>query len=156
MSVLSNIQEDKKAVQLIRTKCVEEEWLINAFFKLGQEVIEQQKYSKTAIKKLLEQTEQEEAELKLKSREFLLDMKNEFEAETGNDLYIPVKNVLDRISYLLECYGITYSRYGDGKKGTMWKLSAPFIKDYFDVTPSNRDGAKVKLDRFKNELLDQE
>lgn len=156
VSVLSNIQEDKKAVQLIRTKCVEEEWLINAFFKLGQEVIEQQKYSKTAIKKLLEQTEQEEAELKLKSREFLLDMKNEFEAETGNDLYIPVKNVLDRISYLLECYGITYSRYGDGKKGTMWKLSAPFIKDYFDVTPSNRDGAKVKLDRFKNELLDQE
>lgn len=156
VSVLSNIQEDKKAVQLIRTKCVEEEWLINAFFKLGQEVIEQQKYSKTAIKKLLEQTEQEEAELKLKSREFLLDMKNEFEAETGNDLYIPVKNVLDRISYLLECYGITYSRYGDGKKGTMWKLSAPFIKGYFDVTPSNRDGAKVKLDRFKNELLDQE
>ena len=156
VSVLSNIQEDKKAVQLIRTKCVEEEWLINAFFKLGQKVIEQQKYSKTAIKKLLEQTEQEEAELKLKSREFLLDMKNEFEAETGNDLYIPVKNVLDRISYLLECYGITYSRYGDGKKGTMFRLSEALLKEYFDTKRSNKDGAKVKLDRFKNELLDQE
>lgn len=40
VSVLSNIKEDENAVQLLRAKCVEEEWLINAFFKLGQEVIE--------------------------------------------------------------------------------------------------------------------
>ena len=83
-------------------------------------------------------------------------MRSEFEAETGSDLYIPVNDVLDRISYLLECHGITYSRYGDGKKGTMCKLSEPIIKDYFDTKRSNKDGAKVKLDRFKNELLDQE
>ena len=44
VSVLSNIKEDENAVQLLRAKCVEEEWLINAFFKLGREVIEQQKY----------------------------------------------------------------------------------------------------------------
>ncbi|GLL57225.1 hypothetical protein KUBF_48900 [Bacteroides finegoldii] len=50
VSVLSNIKEDENAVQLLRAKCVEEEWLINAFFKLGREVIEQQKYSKTTIK----------------------------------------------------------------------------------------------------------
>lgn len=153
VSVLSNIKEDENAVQLIRAKCVEEEWLINAFFKLGREVIEQQKYSKTTIKKLLEQTEQEEAMQRRFSREFLLDMRHEFEAETGNDLYIPVKNVLDRISYLLEHYGITYSRYGDGKKGTMCKLSEATIKDYFDPNRSNRNGAKVKLERFKDELL---
>ena len=61
VSVLSNIKEDENAVQLLRAKCVEEEWLINAFFKLGRETIEQQKYSKTKIKKLLEQTEQKEA-----------------------------------------------------------------------------------------------
>jgi|GEM_PF-735037 len=78
-------------------------------------------------------------------------MRSEFEAETGSDLYIPVNDVLDRISYLLECHGITYSRYGDGKKGTMCKLSEPIIKDYFDTKRSNKDGAKVKLDRFKNE-----
>ena len=53
VSVLSNVKEDETAVQLLKAKCLEEEWLINAFFKLGQEVIEQQKYSKTAIKKLL-------------------------------------------------------------------------------------------------------
>lgn len=156
VSVLSNIKEDDNAVQLLRAKCVEEEWLINAFFKLGQEVIEQQKYSKTIIKKLLEQTEQEEVMQRRFSREFLSDIRHEFEMETGNDLYIPVKNVLDRIVPLLEHYGITYSRYGDGKKGTMCKLSEALIKDYFDVKRSNRDGAKVKLDRFKNELLDQE
>lgn len=45
VSVLSNIKEDENAVQLLRAKCVEEEWLINAFFKLGREVIEQQKYT---------------------------------------------------------------------------------------------------------------
>lgn len=156
VSVLSNIKEDDNAVQLLRAKCVEEEWLINAFFKLGQEVIEQQKYSKTIIKKLLEQTEQEEVMQRRFSREFLSDIRHEFEMETGNDLYIPVKNVLDRIVPLLEHYGITYSRYGDGKKGTMCKLSEALIKDYFDVKRSNKDGAKVKLDRFKNELLDQE
>ena len=79
-------------------KCVEEEeWLIKWFFKLGQEVIEQQQYSKTAIKKLLEQTEQEEALQRRFSTEFLNDIIREFESETGNDLYIPVKNVLDRI-----------------------------------------------------------
>ena len=155
VSVLSNIKEDENAVQLLRAKCVEEEWLINAFFKLGQEVIEQQKYSKTTIKKLLEQTEQKEAMQRRFSREFLSDMRHEFETETGNDLYIPVNDVLDRISYLLDCYGITYSRYGDGKKGTMCKLSAPFIEEYFDVTRSNRGGAKIKLDRFKDELLNQ-
>lgn len=155
VSVLNNIKEDENAVQLLRAKCVEEEWLINAFFKLGKEAIEQQKYSKTTIKKLLEHTQQEEAELKLKSQEFLLDIKSEFETETGNNLYIPVKNVLGRISYLLDCYGITYSRYGDGKKGTMCKLSTPFIKEYFDTTLSNRGSAKVKLDRFKDELLNQ-
>ena len=155
VSVLSNIKEDENAVQFLRAKCVEEEWLINAFFKLGREVIEQQKYSKTAIKKLLEQTEQEESMQRRFSREFLLDMRHEFEAETGNDLYIPVKNVLDRISYLLEHYGITYSRYGDGKKGTMCKLSEATIKDYFDPKRSNKNGAKVKLDRFKDELLNQ-
>ena len=155
VSVLSNIKEDENAVQLLRAKCVEEEWLINAFFKLGREVIEQQKYSKTTIKKLLEQTEQEESMQRRFSREFLLDMRHEFEAETGNDLYIPVKNVLDRISYLLDCYGITYSRYGDGKKGTMCKLSEAIIKDYFDPKRSNKNGAKVKLDRFKDELLNQ-
>ena len=83
-------------------------------------------------------------------------MRSEFEAETGSDLYIPVNDELDRISYLLECHGITYSRYGDGKKGTMCKLSEPIIKDYFDTKRSNKDSAKVKLDRFKNELLDQE
>lgn len=83
-------------------------------------------------------------------------MRNEFEAETGNDLYIPVKDVLDRISYLLDCYGITYSRYGNGKKDAMCKLSKALIKEYFDVKRSNRNGAKVKLERFKNELLDQE
>lgn len=156
VSVLSNVKEDETAVQFLKAKCLEEEWLINAFFKLGQEVIEQQKYSKTAIKKLLKQAEQEEAKLKLESREFLLDMKNEFEAETGSDLYIPVKNVLDRISYLLECYGITYSRYRDGKKNTMCKLSAPFIEYYFDMIPSNRGGAKIKLKRFKDELFDKQ
>lgn len=156
VSVLSNIKEDDNAVQLLRAKCVEEEWLINAFFKLGREVIEQQKYSKTIIKKLLEQTEQEEAMQRRFSREFLSDIRHEFEMETGNDLYIPVKNVLDRIVPLLEHYGITYSRYGDGKKGTMCKLSEATIKEYFDVKRSNKDGAKVKLDRFKNELLDQE
>ena len=155
VSVLSNIKEDENAVQLLRAKCVEEEWLINAFFKLGQEVIEQQKYSKTAIKKLLEQTEQEEAMQRRFSREFLLDMRHEFEAETGNDLYIPVNDVLDRISYLLEHYGITYSRYGDGKKGTMCKLSEAIIKDYFDPKRSNRDGAKIKLEKFKDELLNR-
>lgn len=155
VSVLSNIKEDDNAVQLLRAKCVEEEWLINAFFKLGQEVIEQQKYSKTAIKKLLLRAEQAEAEQKLQSREFLLDMRSEFETDTGNDSYLPLNDVLSRISYLLECHGITYSRYGDGKKGTMCKLSEALIKDYFDVKRSNRDGAKVKLDRFKNELLDQ-
>ena len=143
-------------MQLLRAKCVEEEWLINAFFKLGKEAIEQQKYSKTTIKKLLEQTEQEEALQRRFSREFLSDMRHEFETETGNNLYIPVKNVLDRISYLLDCYGITYSRYGDGKKGTMCKLSKTTIEDYFDMTPSNRNGAKVILVRFKNELLEQE
>lgn len=155
VSVLSNIKEDENAVQLLRAKCVEEEWLINAFFKLGREVIEQQKYSKTTIKKLLEQTEQEESMQRRFSREFLLDMRHEFEAETGNDLYIPVKNVLDRISYLLDCYGITYSRYGDGKKGTMCKLSEAIIKDYFDPKRSNRDGAKIKLEKFKDELLNR-
>ena len=154
VSVLSNIKEDENAVQLLRAKCVEEEWLINAFFKLGREPIEQQKYSKTAIKELLEQTEQAEAMQRRFSREFLLDMRHEFEAETGNDLYIPVKNVLDRISYLLDCYGITYSRYGDGKKGTMC-MSEAIIKDYFDPKRSNKNGAKVKLDRFKDELLTQ-
>lgn len=156
VSVLSNIKEDAAAVQFLRAKCVEEEWLINAFFKLGQEVIEQQQYSKVAIKKLLEQTEQKETLQRRFSRAFLSDMKKEFEAETGNDLYIPVKDVLDRISYLLDCYGISYSQYGDGKKGTMCKLSSPFIEEYFDVKRSNRDGVKVKLERFKNELLDQE
>lgn len=156
VSVLSNVKEDETAVQFLKAKCLEEEWLINAFFKLGQEVIEQQKYSKTAIKKLLLRTEQVEAEQKLKSREFLLDMKSEFETDTGNDSYLPLNDVLGRISYLLECHGITCSRYGNGKKGTMCKLSEALIKDYFDVKRSNRDGAKVKLDRFKNELLDQE
>lgn len=115
VSVLSNVKEDETAVQFLKAKCLEEEWLINAFFKLGQEVIEQQKYSKTAIKKLLLRAEQVEAEQKLKSREFLLDMKSEFETDTG-----------------------------------------PFIDEYFDSTPSNRNGAKIKLDRFKNELLEQE
>ena len=153
VSVLSNIKEDENAVQLIRAKCVEEEWLINAFFKLGRETIEQQKYSKTEIKKLLEQTEQKEAMQRRFSREFLSDIRHEFEAETGSDLYIPVKNVLDRISYLLDCYGITYSRYGDGKKDATCKLSEALIKDYFDVKRSNRNGAKVKLERFKDELL---
>ncbi|WP_237037825.1 hypothetical protein [Phocaeicola faecalis] len=156
VSVLSNVKEDETAVQFLKAKCLEEEWLINAFFKLGQEVIEQQKYSKTAIKKLLLRAEQVEAEQKLKSREFLLDMKSEFETDTGNDSYLPLNDVLGRISYLLECHGITYSRYGDGKKDTMCKLSEALIKDYFDVKRSNRDGAKVKLNRFKNELLDQE
>lgn len=155
VSVLSNIKEDENAVQLIRAKCVEEEWLINAFFKLGQEAIEQQKYSKTTIKKLLEQTEQKEAMQRRFSREFLSDIRREFETETGNDLYIPVNDVLDRISYLLDYYGITYSRYGDGKKGTMCKLSAPFIEEYFDVTRSNRGGAKIKLEKFKDELLNR-
>ena len=102
------------------------------------------------------QAEQKETEQKLKSREFLLDIRSEFEADTGNDSYLPLNNVLDRISYLLERHGITCSRYGDGKKGTMCKLSAPFIEEYFDSTPSNRNGAKIKLDRFKNELLEQE
>lgn len=155
VSVLSNIKEDENAVQLIRAKCVEEEWLINAFFKLGRETIEQQKYSKTEIKKLLEQTEQKEAMQRRFSREFLSDIRREFETETGNDLYIPVNDVLDRISYLLDYYGITYSRYGDGKKGTMCKLSAPFIEEYFDVTRSNRGGAKIKLEKFKDELLNR-
>lgn len=156
VSVLSNIKEDENAVQFLRAKCVEEEWLINAFFKLGQEAIEQQKYNKTAIEKLLKQTEQEEALRQRFSSEFLSDMRNEFEDEMGNDLYIPVKDVLDRISYLLDCYGITYSRYGNGKKDAMCKLSEALIKEYFDVKRSNRNGVKVKLERFKNELLDQE
>ena len=155
VSVLSNIKEDENAVQLLRAKCVEEEWLINAFFKLGQEVIEQQQYSKTAIKKLLEQTEQEEALQRRFSTEFLNDIIREFESETGNDLYIPVKNVLDRIGHLLECHGITYSRYGDGKKGMMCTLSEAIIKDYFDPKRSNRDGAKIKLEKFKDELLNR-
>lgn len=156
VSVLSNIKGDENAVQFLQAKCVEEEWLINAFFKLGKATIEQHQYLKTKIEKLLLQAEQEEAKQKLESREFLLDMKNEFEAETGSDLYIPVKNVLDRISYLLECYGITYSRYGNGKKNTMCKLSAPFIKHHFDMILSNRGGAKIKLNRFKDELFDKQ
>ena len=154
VSTLEVAKDNDEAMRLIRSQCVEEEWLINAFFKLGKRVIEKQKYNKTAIKKLLEQTEQEEALQQRFCSEFLSDMKNEFETETGKDLYIPVKNVLDRISYLLEHYGITYSRYRDGKKGTMCKLSEALIKEYFDTKRSNNNGAKVKLERFKNELFE--
>lgn len=154
-STLEVAKDNAEAIRLIRSQCVEEEWLINAFFKLGKGTIEQQQYSKTAIKKLLEQTEQEEVMQRRFSREFLSDIRHEFETETGNDLYIPVNNVLDRISYLLEHYGITYSRYGDGKKGTMCKLSEALIKDYFDVKRSNRNGAKIKLEKFKDELLNR-
>lgn len=154
VSTLDNVKEDENAVQLLRAKCVEEEWLINAFFKLGKETIEQQQYGKTAVKKLLEQTEREEALRWRFSPKFLQDIIGEFELETGSDLYIPVKDVLDRIAYLLDCYGITYSRYGDGKKGMMCKQSASTIEEYFEVKPSNREGeAKVKLVRFKEELL---
>ena len=156
VSSLEAIKDNAEAIRFVRAQCVEEEWLINAFLKLGKEVIEQQQYGKTAIKKLLKQTEEEEALQRRFSPEFLHDMIREFGSETGNDLYIPVKNVLDRIGYLLECYGITYSRYGDGKKGTMCTLSKSIIKDYFDPRYSNREGeAKVKLVRFKEELFKQ-
>lgn len=154
VSTLEATKDNAEAIRFVRAQCVEEEWLINAFFKLGKEVIEQQQYGKTAIKKLLKQTEEEEALQRRFSPEFLHDMIREFESETGNDLYIPVKNVLDRIGYLLDCYGITYSRYGDGKKDAMCKLSEALIKEYFDPRRSNREGeAKVKFVRFKEELF---
>ena len=38
------------------------------------------------------------------ARMFLLNMRSEFEAETGSDLYIPVNDVLDRI---LTCWSAT-------------------------------------------------
>lgn len=155
VSTLEVAKDHAKAIRLIRSQCVEEEWLIKAYFKLGKATIEQHRHLKTKIEKLLLQAEQEEAKQKLKSVEFLLDMKNEFEAETGNDLYIPVQSILDRITSLLNAHGITYSRYGDGKKGTMCKLSETTIKEYFDTTPCNRGDAKVKLNRFKDELLNQ-
>ena len=154
VSTLEAAKDNSEAIRFIRAQCVEEEWLINAFFKLGRETIEQQEYSKTSIKELLKQTEKEEVLQRRFSPEFLHDMIREFESETGNDLYIPVKNVLDRIGYLLECHGITYSRYGDGKRGMMCTLSESIIKEYFDLRRSNREGkAMVKLLRFKEELF---
>ena len=152
VSILSDVKENETAVQFLKAKCVEEEWLINAFLKLGREVIEQQEYKKGTIEKLLSQADREEAQQIMKSREWLLDLKKEFEPDTGIDQYIPVKDVLNRIAYLLDCYGISYSRYGYGKKGTM-KLSTSFIGEHFDAIPSNRNDAKIKLNRFKDELL---
>ena len=155
IATLETIKDNAEAMRIFRAKCVEEEWLIKAYFKLGKATIEQQRYLKTKIEKLLLQAEQEEAKQKLESVEFLLDMKNEFEAETGNGSYIPVQGILDRVASLLTAHGITYSRYGDGKKGTMCKLSKPLIDKYFDMNCSNRNGASVKLNRFKDELLNQ-
>ena len=155
IATLETIKDNAEAMRIFRAKCVEEEWLIKAYFKLGKATIEQQRYLKTKIEKLLLQAEQEEAKQKLESVEFLLDMKNEFEAETGNGSYIPVQGILDRVASLLTTHGITYSRYGDGKKWTMCKLSKPLIDKYFDMNCSNRNGASVKLNRFKDELLNQ-
>ena len=152
VSILSDVKENEAAVQFLKAKCVEEEWLINAFLKLGREVIEQQEYKKGTIEKLLSQAEREEAQQIMKSREWLLDLKKEFEPDTGIDQYIPVKDVLNRIAYLLDCYGISYSRYGYGKKGAM-KLSTSFIGEHFDAIPSNRNDANIKVNRFKEEWL---
>ena len=83
-------------------------------------------------------------------------MRSEFEAETGSDLYIPVNDVLDRISYLLECHGITYSRYETARKAQCASCPNLSSKTILIRSVAIRTSAKVKLDRFKNELLDQE
>lgn len=154
VTILSNIKEDENAVQFLRAKCVEEEWLIDAFFKLGKETIEEQQYDRAVVKNLLEQAKHKEVLQRRFSPEFLLDIGTEFELEIGSNSYIPVKNVLDRIAYLLDCYGITYSRYGDAQKGMMCKLSASTIRDYFDVALSNRNSvATVKLKRLRVEQV---
>ena len=154
VTILSNIKEDENAVQLLRAKCVEEEWLIDAFFKLGKETIEEQQYDRAAVKHLLEQAKHKEVLQRRFSTEFLLDIGTEFKLEIGSNSYISVQNVLDRIAYLLDCYGITYSRYGDAKKGMMCKLSASTIQEYFDVALSNRNSvATVKLKRLRTEQV---
>lgn len=147
---------NKNALKLLKSKCVEEEWLIKAFLTLGRSVIEENKYSKTKLEKLLHKAELEEGKLKRFSPEFIEDIRSEFSKETGQDIYIEVKDILDRIAYLFNAHGITYSRYGEGKssKDVMCKLNAEMIKDYFDIKSSNRKGvATVKLNKFKEEQV---
>nr|WP_321375786.1 hypothetical protein [uncultured Bacteroides sp.] len=156
VNTLDMIGSDKDALQLLKSKCVEEEWLIKAFSALGRSVIEENKCNKTKIEKLLHKAEIEEGKLKRFSPEFMKDIRSEFSKETGQDIYIEVKDILDRIAYLFNAHGITYSRYREGKssKDVMCKLNAEMIKDYFDIKSSNRKGvATVKLNKFKEEQV---
>lgn len=64
VNTLDMIGSDKDALQLLKSKCVEEEWLIKAFSALGRSVIEENKCNKTKIEKLLHKAEIEEGKLK--------------------------------------------------------------------------------------------
>lgn len=156
VNILEKDSTDEETIKLLRAKCVEEEWLINSFLKLGRSVIKENQYSKTKIEKLLHKYDVEEGKIKRFSPQFMEDMRTEFSDETGKDCYTPTKIILDRIAYLFRVHGITYIQYGDGisSKKVMCKLTANTINDYFDTTPSNREKiAKVKLNRFREEQI---
>lgn len=156
VNMLERIGTNEAALKLLRAKCVEEEWLINSFVKLGRSVIEDNKYSKAKIEKLLHESEVEEGKSKRFSPQFMEDICSEFTNDIGQDYYISVNSVLDRIAYLLKVHGITYTRYGDGKSSNkvMCKLTADTINEYFDTNISNRKGASsVKLTRLKEDQV---
>lgn len=156
VSILERIATDKNALNLLRAKCVEEEWLINSFTKLGRSVIEDNKYSKVKIEELLHESEVEEGKLKRFSPQFMEEIRTEFTNDIGQGYYISTDSVLNRIVHLFNVYGITHTRYGDGKSGNkvMCKLTADTIKEYFDVNRSNRNGvSSVKLNRFRDEQV---
>lgn len=156
VSMLDRIGTNEDDLKLLRAKCVEEEWLISSYIRLGRSIIEENKYSKTEIKKLLHKSEAEEGKLKRFSPQFMEDVRAEFANDIEQGSYTPTNSVLDRIAYLFKAYGITYTRHGDGKSSNkvMCKLTADTIGEYFDRIISNRSGvSSVKLSRFKEEQV---
>lgn len=156
INTLDRIGSDKDGLRLLRATCVEEEWLINAYFTLGRPVIDESKYSKSKIEKLFCEAKVKDGEFKRFSPEFMEDIRLEFTDIIEHGIYILVKDVLDGIKHLFNAHGIIFSQYGDGKSGSqvMCKLTAGTIKEYFDITSSNRKGvATVKLNRFKEEQV---
>ncbi|MDH6312697.1 hypothetical protein M2137_001472 [Parabacteroides sp. PFB2-10] len=146
----------EEGIEFIRTAYRDDEFIIDAYFKIGRPAIERAEWGKRKIETELKAYHlQVSKELRFAS-EVIADIEKEFHHELETQCFISKDDFRKRLKTIYQAHGITFKEYGDGRKGNsvVCSISNETVHDYFDATIHNCEvPASYRLKALKFELV---
>ncbi|MDH6304281.1 energy-converting hydrogenase A subunit M [Parabacteroides sp. PH5-13] len=131
----------ESTIEFIRSSYPDDEFIIDAYFKIGRPRIEASEWKKRAIEAELKAYDLQESQKLRFSPEVVKDIEEEFRHEIETQSYVSKTDFRDRLKMIYRAHGITFKEYGDGQKGinVMSTITDDTVYDYFIASLNNNE-----------------